>query len=377
MRSLLKINYDANFSEGEFRGMGKYINAFIRVLENDHKIISNGLLKGKSILPNPTFISFGYKNYVLWEQFSLLKYVNNTNEIMIFPYNTAPLFLKKSSLNVLILHDLIFLNKSNTKSIKQKIGKLYRSFIVPRIVNKFDYVITVSNYSKLEIVNKLGVDAHKISVIPNCVDLPNNYEISNPAYETRSNTIFHIGGEPEYKNSKALIYAFSLLPNEIKLNFKLKVIGIRNPKTLIEYKKLTIDLNISESIEFLSYQTDDEIVQLYKTSKLFVFPSKLEGFGIPLIEAMRYGCPLACSKSSCLPEIAGNAAEYFDPESIASISETISKMLKEKKMSDIHEQVNLGYDQVSKYSFKIFKNKVNEWFKSTDIGIRYINQKQT
>lgn len=356
------ISYDANFSINKHRGMGKYINSFVQVLNNKYNYKPLGLLKKDNLCNNEDYFSFGFANYIAWEQLSLLKYRNQSKGPMIFPYNTAPLFLKESPDNILILHDVIFLNRSPTKSLKQKIGQLYRSFIVPVIVHKFQHIITVSEYSKNQIIQRLKVSPEKIDVIPNSVSLTDNFENENPDFEDRDNVIFHIGGEPDYKNSKMLLYAFAGLPISIKENYRLKMIGIRDLKTLNEYRTIAEQLNIIDNIIFLDYQTDLEIKELYQNSKLFIFPSKEEGFGIPIIEAMKYGCSLICSNASCLPEIAGEGAVYFDPNDQISLINAITSTLDDKKA--IETRILQGYEQVKKYSFEAFEQKIIFWYKN-------------
>lgn len=353
-----KIYYDANFSVNQYRGMGKYINSFTEILKTEGMVIE-GLLKSNIHLKGEYF-SFGFSNYILWEQFSLRRFRNNNDGLFFFPYNTAPLFLRKSKYNVLILHDLIFLQKGETTSFKQKIGKFYRSFIVPRIVKRFDYIITVSEYSKSIIVDKLHVKPEKITVIPNCVDLFESNPL--PRKVRDKNVFFHIGGEPGYKNSLSLLYAFSLLPTEIQNTHLLKILGIRDPLTLTVYKKIAADLKITEQVIFLPYQTDEQVESLYREAKMFLFPSLEEGFGIPLIEAMKFGCPIIASNRSCIPEIAGKAALYYDPSDSNALANTIMTLLMDEQQIEL--LIEEGYEQVKKFSFSTFRNKVVEWYEN-------------
>lgn len=361
MKSDIEIVYDANFAINQHRGMGKYINNFINVLDRDLGLQTLGLLKGNvKIFPNHKYRSFGASTYIFWEQISLFFFSNKFKGNIIYPYNTAPVFLKKSPKNILIIHDLIYFNDFETRSLRQRFGAIYRRFVVPKIINKFDHIITVSEYSKKQLLDRFNLEEKKIDVIPNSVVF-NKEEIKyNPDYNERENYILHIGGEPAYKNSKSLLYAFSKLPNEIKNIYKVKMIGIRNNKILLEYKDLAKKLNIYGSIEFLPYQTDEEIIALYKKAKMFVFPSFDEGFGIPIIESFKYGCPLLCSNSSCFPEIAGDAAHYFDPRDDESIASNIVSSIKNIDQTMLN--IQRGYNQLSKYSSDIFAQNVRSWY---------------
>ncbi|WP_164111734.1 MULTISPECIES: glycosyltransferase family 4 protein [Sphingobacterium] len=335
------IYYDANFSVGEFRGMGKYINFFRKTLESKGFVVKGLLTKN---LKDHKSISFGFSNYILWEQFSLPCFLYKNKGLYIYPYNTAPIWRwRKNSTEILIVHDLIFFdNFGDNLTFKQKIGKAYRKFILPKIIKDFDHVITVSEYSKVEIVKKFGIDNNKIFVIPNSI------ELTTANTEKKENYIFHLGGEPDYKNTKTLIKAFSLLPNDIKDNFKLKIVGIRNVNSLREFKLICDELCIADKVEFLGYLSDEAIKLLYKRAQIFVFTSFKEGFGIPLIEAMNNGTAVISSNSSCLPEVGGEAAMYFDPLNSKELSLKIIEVLND---ADIREKMVIaGYKNVKRFS---------------------------
>lgn len=355
------VVYDANFAVNQHRGMGKYINNFINVLDQDLGLRTLGLLKkGTKIVSNKDYYSFGLSIYILWEQLSLFLFRSKYNGLIIYPYNTASIFLKKSANNVLIIHDLIYFNDFETKSLRQRCGAMYRRFVVPRIIKKFEHIITVSEYSKQQLVNRFNLDNNSINVIPNSIIFKKEDIILNPTYGERQNYIFHIGGEPDYKNSKSLLYAFSKLPHHIKEIYKVKMIGIRDEKVLHHYQSIATNLGIIESIEFLPYQSDLQINDLYKNARMFIFPSFDEGFGIPIIESFKFGCPLLCSYSSCFPEIAGNAARYFDPSDENSIAEAIVLTIEENEQTTV--KINLGYQQLERYSSDIFVENVKSWY---------------
>ncbi|MCX2453367.1 glycosyltransferase family 1 protein [Pedobacter sp. PLR] len=355
------VVYDANFAINKHRGMGKYINNFINVLNVNLGLRTIGLLKGGTkIVPSRDYHSFGFSLYILWEQLSMYFFSRKFKGVIIYPYNTASIFSRKSASNVLIVHDLIYFNDFETKSLKQRLGASYRRFVVPRVINKFEHIITVSEYSKKQLLNRFNLDGNKIEVIPNSIIFNLEEANHNPKYNQRDNYILHIGGEPEYKNSKSLLYAFSKLPDEVRKSYKVKMIGIRDKKVLNQYQSLAESLGISEAIEFLAYQTDEEIIQLYKNAKMFIFPSFDEGFGIPIIESFKFGCPLLCSNTSCFPEIAGNAARYFDPANYTSIASAIVSSIME--VEETEKNIEFGYDQVKKYSSDLFAEKIRFWF---------------
>lgn len=348
------IYYDANFSTGHFRGMGKYINFFHEVLSNAGFTVIPLLKPGKN---RSGYRNMGLSNYILWEQVSLPRFQKDNKGIYIFPYNTAPIRkIDKGNINILILHDLIFMeNFGESKSIRQRIGKLYRRMVVPRIIHRFEHIITVSEYSKNKIMDTFNVSEEKITVIPNSIDV--QVATSNPP---REKYIFHLGGEPDYKNTKLLIRAFAILPIHLRQKYRLKILGIRDRTSIKSYIKLCKSLGILENVDFMGYQTDKEVEELYYKASLFVFTSLEEGFGIPLIEAMRAGTPLLCSHSSCLPEIAGQAAMYFNPYDVEELAQQIESVLTNPQQMIF--RIESGKTQIHQFSKATVQNRILKYF---------------
>lgn len=353
--------YDANFSIGSFRGMGKYINNFVNVISEKEEAKVYPLLS--TMNKNCTEgISFGFRNYFFWEQFSFLFfYYKNIfkNSFFIFPYNTAPIFILKRNNQALILHDLIFFDSYYSKSIRQRIGNLYRRIVLPKIIYKFKYIITVSEYSKSEICKRFLLTPHNVIVIPNSIKLLNVPTID---FEYKDNYFFHIGGEPSYKNTISVIKAYSLLEDSIKQKYQLLILGIRDKSSLKYFNSIVEELSLSCNIIFHNYLTDAEVQELYLRAKLFIFPSFKEGFGIPILEAYNYGCPLVCSYSSCFPEIAQGGALYFDPSSIIDIRDKITEAIYNIELTKI--RINKGFEIVTGYSKDVFDQKVTSFLNS-------------
>jgi len=135
--------------------------------------------------------------------------------------------------------------------------------------------------------------------------------------------VLYVGNDYPHKNLKRLKLAFDKLVKGHNLDYRL----ILNTK----------------------FVSDEELDKLYKDAALFVFPSLCEGFGLPPLEAMKRGVPVASSNAACLPEILGNAAIYFNPLDIGDMVEKIKKTLSDDKVKK--DLVQKGYEQVKKYSW--------------------------
>lgn len=147
--------------------------------------------------------------------------------------------------------------------------------------------------------------------------------------------IVYTGNLYPHKNIGVLISAVE------RLQIKLKVICARS----VFEKRLPK----SEYVEYLGRLSDEEMVKVYKNSQAFVFPSLIEGFGLPGLEAMAVGLPVIAARASCLPEIYGNAVLYFDPYDVDDLVSKINSVLTDEKLKK--ELIKNGLTQVKKYSW--------------------------
>ncbi|OGF22637.1 hypothetical protein A2Y83_00375 [Candidatus Falkowbacteria bacterium RBG_13_39_14] len=157
-------------------------------------------------------------------------------------------------------------------------------------------------------------------------------------------------GKTEIRNWKFPPKADPPLAEEIG-NLKLVLVGVKNDfyERLEKYAEENF-LDLTGKIIFFGYATDRELAEFYKNAALYVFPSLEEGFGLPPLEAMSYGIPVISSKSSCLPEILGDAALYFNAEDIKDMAEKILQGLEDEKLRE--DLVKKGYERIKMYDWK-------------------------
>jgi len=164
----------------------------------------------------------------------------------------------------------------------------------------------------------------KVSVIPLSGELKPNHGFSNDIPSTLNNNpyLLYVGARNSYKNFARLILAFARVATRLP-NLYLNVVGASFAQ---EEMELFEALGISDRILISPDIPDSELYNLYRNAIAFVYPSLYEGFGLPLLEAMALGTPVITSNTSSMPEVAGNAALLFNPESIDSISDAIMKI---------------------------------------------------
>ncbi|PRY53663.1 glycosyltransferase involved in cell wall biosynthesis [Arcticibacter pallidicorallinus] len=358
-----KIFYDASLAFKSERGMAKFVrNLVLEIhLRSDSRIV--GLVNISSSKSDVRYLFLGKTNPIFWEQVVLPFFLRRTKpeDVMIFPYNTAPIVFPFRAKKILVVHDLIFMesfqNLKRSNSLKQNIGRIYRKFVVPKVIKNADLIITVSNFSRSQIAEKFNIEMDKIVVIPNTVDPIYKRTVGNDP-STGKQYIFNVSGEAPHKNLESLINAYSLLPNEIRSKYDLVILGVTSSESRKFFNMKISDLGLQGKIKLLSKVSDTEAKSLYENASCFVFPSLHEGFGIPLLEAMSCDCAITCSNTSCLPEIAGNAALYFNPYSEADIAQKITKVLSDCRLAD-SLRLN-GRLQLEKYNYHAFSKAVDD-----------------
>ena len=211
-------------------------------------------------------------------------------------------------------------------------------------VKKADHIICISENTQRDLIKILGVKYEKTSVIYHGFLSQESYFIDNK--ELVKPFILFVGSRNSYKNFRSLLSVFASKPDLYK-NYNLVAFG-GGPFCK---KEITLINELGLSKENVIYKKGDDhtLKGLYKRASLFVYPSLYEGFGLPPLEAMSCGCPVACSNSSSMPEVAGNAATYFDPKSLDSIYIAIAKTLNDKQKI---EQLKIkGFKRIKKFEW--------------------------
>jgi len=159
--------------------------------------------------------------------------------------------------------------------------------------------------------------------------------------------LLFVGSRYGYKNFAKLLSVYCL-NKDLNKNYNLVAFG--GGSFSKKEKRYITEMGLS-SENILQITGDDDLLkEFYRNASLFIYPSLYEGFGLPLLEAMSCGCPVACSHTSSMPEIAGNAASFFDPNSSVSINKVINLILTdENKKIDL---INKGYERIKKFGWE-------------------------
>jgi len=361
----MKIGIDARIISK--RGVGRYISNLISNLlaidkQNEYYIYTGKNTEATNIAaPNCRFIRLNTGNAFLYEQFFLARQAQKDKvDILHSTDNTMPYFSECKSL--VTIHDVMFIRPIRQAilkpTIKQRIHDLYKKISVPVSARKADHIITVSEYSKQDIINKIKVPEEKITVIPEGVE--NKYKVVNDGqkikgikekYGINRPYVLISAAADLRKNTQKAIEAFSMFNKKTGGKYQLVItsLGEKEIKTTNIREKIK-ELKLENDVIITYYVADDDMVYLYNAAFVFLFPSLWEGFGLQVLEAFACGLAVITSDKTSLKETAGKAAYFADPNSTDSIASALIEFDKNDKKR--LELVSLGFKQAEKFSWK-------------------------
>lgn len=251
------------------------------------------------------------------------------------------------------IHDLIPHTHKHLHK-RSLIKRIYFNFMYKACANLSDKIITVSNYTKNEIVKYLKTDPKKIVVIHNSYLGRKSFSKKNTEF-SKPVKLFFLGNNFEHKNILAVIKAVKLLKDK-NIEVLFNIAGLETCYTNI-MKEYINENNLQNNVKILGKISQEQSETLYKTSDIFVFPSLIEGFGIPLIEAMSYGLPVISSNKTVMPEIVGDAGILIDPTP-ENFAEKIEFLIKNN--DKVKELIQKGYERINVFSQDKFTQKILE-----------------
>ena len=303
---------------------------------------------------NVHIIVIGESFYPVWEQITLPRAAKKYNlDILHCTSNTAPIYCDIPL--VLTLHDIIFLEPrdKNNKSLYQNMGWLYRRKVVPKILDKCRRIITVSNFEKQNIINKLNIPEKRMAMIYNgynewfttfrdVADIYKSY-IDKPGY------FFFLGNTDPKKNTERTLIAYSKYLEKSNVKRKLLMADLDKEylNGIIERNHIE---NIRNQIVMPGYIVNSDLPYIYNRAFAFLYTSLRESFGIPLLEAMACGTPVITSNTSSMPEIAGTDAILINPESSDEIAEKMLQL--ENNELYYNAQKEIGLKRAELFSWK-------------------------
>jgi glycosyltransferase involved in cell wall biosynthesis len=293
----------------------------------------------------------------LWEQFVLPLQARKYRLDLLHSLGyVQPLHLPCKS--VVTIHDLNFYNLATYFSpLKRTALRLF----ITHGAKKADHILTVSRFSKTQLVEMLGIPDEKVTVTYSAAkertmnilpfaELQRRYGVQMPY-------ILGLSSLSPHKNMAALIKAFAIVKEKGFTRLRLVLAG--HPPTDKSYlDELIKRTKLQDSVIFTGYLRDEVLPSLYAHAEIFVFPSLYEGFGVPPLEAFTCETPVASSSAASIPEIVGDSAVYFDPQCVEEIAESIVRLLQDETLRNT--VVAKGKERVKEFTWEKIAQKTLE-----------------
>lgn len=266
--------------------------------------------------------------YSFREQWALSR-AGRGYDLLHVPHYNAPL-THRGRMLVSIL-DLVHIMDPTFRRMPQ--SWLYARPMFHAVARKATHIVTLSEFSKRNIVELLHVSPEKVTVVHCGVGPQYRVQEKSAAQEVAAVAagihgpyVLYVGNLKPHKNVGILLQAFAKLKNGAGIPHRLVIVGddVRWKGQLVEQ---SVRLGVTESTRFISHVGADVLPCVYAGADVLVLPSTLEGFGLPVVEAMACGTPVACSRSASMPEVGGDAVEYFDPSSAEDVAAAIRRIL--------------------------------------------------
>ncbi|MGA7720053.1 MAG: glycosyltransferase family 1 protein [Ignavibacteriaceae bacterium] len=337
----MRIAIDARVLEKEMTGIGRYLRDLLNVIpqidnKNEYFLFStisiqnykNNFFKN-IILDKLMFHSKIFSPF--WLNFILRKYlVENKFDLFFSPNNLCPLISSTRIKKIITIHDVMF---KIDKYYYPFFYRNYLNFMLKRSINSADKIITISKCSQMDIVKYYDVSREKVKVIYGAADPKFKFrplskidcQYYKSKYSLPENYALYIGLIENRKNINIILKVAEVCKNkDIDIGFIL----IGRPGYGFKEIKQKID-RCEGKILYLNYIDDVDLPHIYNLAKIFIFPSLYEGFGLPVLEAMKSGIPVLTSNTSSLPEIVNNYGIMHEPNDTNGFVESILSLLRD------------------------------------------------
>lgn len=280
----------------------------------------------------------------LWEQ--IAPNLVGRYDVLHFPYDSCVAW--KRGKFIVTIHDVKpLLFGSNRR--KRNLNAVIEHMLIPSQSTQVDHVVTVSQWSKQDIARHLCLPQGQVSVVPPGVD-PIHFRPTDSLERDRPKRpyVLSVAGSDPTKNVETLVEAFAKLPPHLRESHDLVLAGdLRNRS---EVHARVHQLCLESQTSFPGVVTEDQLVALYQHAAVFVFPSRYEGFGLPILEAMACGCPVISSNASSLPEVFGDAALSADPSDAGGFTCHMEQVLSDIRFRQELRRKGLG--RASQFSWE-------------------------
>lgn len=361
----MKIGIDARFFGGEqSKGLGRYAQKLIEYLmefdtTNEYVLfLQSEQFDCVQVPARWKKVKADFRWYSLKEQIFLPWLIRRASvDLMHFPHFNVPLLLRSPF--VVTIHDLIITHFPTERAttlgpLLYWFKKLAYRLVMNHAARSSQKIITVSEFSKQDIIKTLQVPPEKIFVTYEAAERstsvcdPGQARRFKEKYSLPDLYVVYVGNAYPHKNLDLLLQVAEELK---KRHLPWNIVFVGRPDYF--YSRLQEEVErrkVTDRVHFPGFIPDVELACLYSNALCYVFPSKYEGFGLPPLEAMLYDCPVLAARTSCIPEVLGEAATYFDSQDISGIISSVEQL---RNVPEIRQRfIQAGRLQVRRYSWR-------------------------
>lgn len=359
---MARIGIDCRMYSSRFTGIGRYVYELTRNLfqldsQNEYVLFFNDPEYDAFKPPNErvTKVRVNAPHYSFSEQVKFLFQLRKQKlGLMHFTHFNAPILYKHPS--IVTIHDLT-LSFYPGKKMTSPFHRIAYKKTIHSAVKNAQKTIAVSRNTKKDIEDILKTDPKKILVIYEAVHEAFR-PIEDDTYKMKLKEKFNIetpfilytGVWRTHKNLPNLIRAFAILKKEYGYPGKLVITGKHDPVYAQDIFQMPETVALDDQIIFTGMVDELELIALYNAAQVYAFPSLYEGFGLPPLEAMQCGTPVAASNRSCIPEVCGDNALFFDPKDPRDIADKIYTITSENAVRE--RLINNGLAHVKNFSWE-------------------------
>ena len=335
------IGFDAKRANANFTGLGNYSRFMVDTMAtygDEHKYRMyipkqcknasyDSLLKHKnvsSILPRSSVMK---RFRALWRTFFIKRgLLQDGVQLYHGLSNELPVGIRRTGIrSVVTIHDLIFLRYPQ---YYHRLDRIIYNRKFNYACRKADRIVAVSECTKRDIVKFYGISPEKIDVVYQGCDVSFTHPVTEEKkkevrkkYQLPDHYILNVGSIEERKNILAAVQALPMLPQHIHI----VIVGRRTGYTE-KVEQFIKDNGLGERVHIISNVPFNDLPAFYQSAEIFVYPSRFEGFGIPIIEALYSGIPVVAATGSCLEEAGGPDSIYVNPDDITGLADAFKQI---------------------------------------------------
>jgi len=268
------------------------------------------------------------------------KYIPDFKPDVVFQPDLRSLAVKKGTKKICVIHDLSFHHFPHFFSLKKRIW--HKFLKAKEYLRDYDRIIAVSEFTKKDLISTFGLDPGRITVIHEGIEedfcstfSPVKADEIKTRYHLPDNFFLFLATHEPRKNLSRLAKAFKSFKESDKMGYKLVLVGRSNEKIFAKNR-----INPDDDILITGFVPEEDKPYLFRMAKAFLYPSIFEGFGLPLLEAMKCGTPIITSDTSSMPEICADAALYVNPHSTADLVSAMHKIVEHAERQELKDNMS-------------------------------------